>query len=218
MDTNLRVIEEALAAAAPGGRLLDLGCDDGSRTMLFAEAARAAHVSGVEVVAERADEARTRGIDARVSDLDERLPFEDETFDAIISNQVIEHVSDTDHFVAESRRVLKRGGLFVASTENLASWHNVAALALGWQPFALTNVTATRGGLGNPLAIHRDERPGGRSWQHVRVFSYRGLRELVEAHGFRDVRVRGSGYFPLPTAVGRREPRHATFLTVTGRT
>jgi SAM-dependent methyltransferase len=217
MDANLRVIEDALAVVPAGGRLLDLGCDDGSRTVAFARAARAEAASGVEVVPERAEEARSRGIDARVCDLDERLPFEDGTFDAVVSNQVIEHVVDTDHFVAESRRVLKPGGLLVASTENLASWHNVAALALGWQPFSLTNVTRTRAGLGNPLAIHRPERPGRRSWQHLRVFSYRGLRELVEAHGFRDVSVRGAGYFPFPASVGRLEPRHAAFVTVTGR-
>ena len=151
-------------------------------------------------------------------DLGERLPFEDGTFDAVVSNQVIEHVFDTDHFVAESHRVLKPGGLLVASTENLASWHNVAALALGWQPFSLSNVTRMRAGIGNPLAIHRADPAGPpRSLQHFRVFSYRRLRELVETHRFNDVSIRGAGYFPLRTSLGRLDPRHAAFVTVTGR-
>ena len=217
MDANLRAIEEALRLAPAGGRLLDLGCDDGLRTLAFAKAAHAAAASGVDLVPERVDQARSKGIDARVGDLDEVLPFDAETFDAVVSNQVIEHVVDTDHFVAESSRVLRPGGLFVVSTENLASWHNVAALALGWQPFSLTNVTQMRAGLGNPLALHRPRRPGPRSWEHRRVFSYRGLRELVEAHGFRDVRTRGAGYFPLPTRLGRVDPRHAVFLAVAAR-
>jgi SAM-dependent methyltransferase len=217
MEANVRVIQAALASAPPGGRLLDLGCDDGARTLIFARASRAAAVSGVDVVQERVEEARSRGVDAVVSDIGERLPYDDATFDAVVSNQVIEHVVDTDHFVAESRRVLKPNGILVTSTENLASWHNILALALGWQPFSLTNVTATRAGLGNPLAVHRDAPPGEPSWQHRRVFSYRGLRELIEAHGFTDVAVRGAGYFPLPAALARWEPRHAAFLTAIGR-
>lgn len=219
MEANLENIEASLAAVDAGGTLLDLGCDDGERTIRFASAARSSTTSGAEVVDARAELARLRGIDARVCDLGERLPFDDRSFDAVVSNQVIEHVADTDRFVAEARRVLRPGGLAVVSTENLASWHNVAALMLGWQPFSLTNVSDTGGGLGNPLALHRSEAPGGaaRSWQHQRVFAAHGLRELFEGHGFQNVRVVGAGYFPLPAAVGRRDPRHAAFITVTAR-
>jgi hypothetical protein len=45
-------------------------------------------------------------------------------------------------------------------------------------------------------------------------FSYLGLRELFESHGLSVRAVLGAGYFPLPAAVGRLEPRHAAFLTV----
>jgi SAM-dependent methyltransferase len=219
MQANLENIETALAGVEGGGALLDLGCDDGERTMRFVAAARAASASGAEVVEEQAEKARVRGIDARVCDLGESLPFDDASFHAVVSNQVIEHVPDTDRFVTEARRVLRPGGLAVVSTENLASWHNVAALTLGWQPFSLTNVSETGGGLGNPLAVHRAETPSGagRSWQHQRVFAARGLRELFEGHGFRNVRVLGAGYFPFPPALGRLDPRHAAFITVTGR-
>jgi SAM-dependent methyltransferase len=217
MDENLRVIESALASVAPVERLLDLGCDDGARTLGFVRAAQAGTVTGVDVVPERVDEARSRGIEGVVADLGERLPFDDGRFDAVVSNQVIEHVVDTDLFVAEARRVLRPGGLLVTSTENLASWHNVLALTLGWQPFTLTNVTSTRAGLGNPLAVHRSAAPGEPALQHRRAFSYRGLLELTEAHGLAGVRVLGAGYFPLPAVVARWEPRHAVFLTAIGR-
>ena len=108
------------------------------------------------------------------ADLNLRLPYDDGTFDVVCSNQVIEHLSDTDTFVAELHRVLRPGGFAVTSTENLASWHNVASLTLGWQPFSLTNVSRQGLGLGNPLAIHRAE--GWfevETWQHLRVFAYR---------------------------------------------
>jgi hypothetical protein len=99
----------------------------------------------------------------------------------------------------------------VVSTENLASWHNIGALILGWQPFSLTNVSYRS--LGNPLSLHRGKTWPWESWQHVRVFAYRGLRELFEAHGFMVEAVLGAGYFPLPSAFGRSDPRQAMFLT-----
>ena len=150
MDANLATIDAALAAVEPGGRLLDLGCDDGAKTLRFAAAARASAASGAEVVESQVGKARERGVDARVCDLGEPLPFEDASFDVVVSNQVIEHVPDIDRFVTEARRVLRPGGRVVVSTENLASWHNIAALVLGWQPFSLTNVSDTAGGRRDP--------------------------------------------------------------------
>jgi len=110
------------------------------------------------------------------------------------------------------------GGYAVVSTENLSSWHNVGALVLRWQQFSLTNVSARRMGLGNPLAVHRGEAweyPS--SWQHRRVFAYRGLVELFEAHGLAVETVRGSGYYPLPRRVAEWDPRHAAFLSLRAR-
>ncbi|MBA2642250.1 MAG: class I SAM-dependent methyltransferase [Actinobacteria bacterium] len=214
MALNLANVERALSAAPAHGSLLDLGCADGERTMTFARAARTASIHGVEVTTEHAEAARSRGIEVVESDLNAELPFADASFDVVVSNQVIEHLSDTDTFVREIRRVLRSGGLAVTSTENLASWHNLGALLLGWQPFSLTNVSTTRCGIGNPVALHRGEEPELRSWEHLRVFAYRGLRELFEAHGFTIRKVFGAGYYPLPARAGVWEPRHAAFLTV----
>ena len=214
MALNLENVEHALRLAPRDGRLIDLGCDDGARTRGFAAAARAREVHGVELAGSAAEAARSLGITVAEADLNEVLPFADASFDAVVSNQVIEHLTDTDVFVSEIERVLRPGGVAVVSTENLASWHNVAALALGWQPFSLGNVTSRRAGLGNPLAIHRGEDVGPGSWQHVKVFSYRGLRELFEAHGLTVRALTGAGYYPLPAVVGKVEPRHAAFLTI----
>ena len=110
--------------------------------------------------------------------------------------------------------MLKPGGRAITSTENLASWHNIAALAFGWQPFSLTNVSSTRLEIGNPLAIHRGENADRRTWQHVRVFAYRGFREAFEAHDFSVETIVGTGYYPLPHQLGRIDKRHAAFLTI----
>lgn len=44
-----------------------------------------------------------------------KLPFEDDTFDTVLSNQVLEHVPDVDHALSEVSRVLKPGGTFVCT-------------------------------------------------------------------------------------------------------
>jgi hypothetical protein len=65
------------------------------------------------------------------------------------------------------------------------------------------------------MAIHHGEAATNpKSWQHQRVFSYRGLREVFEVHSFKVVRLEGSGYFPLPSGMVILDPRHAAFLTV----
>ena len=139
-------------------------------------------------------------------------------FDVVTSNQVIEHLHNTDRFVSEAFRTLRPGGLLCVSTENLASWHNIASLLLGWQAFSLTNVSKYRPGLGNPLANWRNhDEPIEDGWLHQRLFSYRGLIELAESVGFTNVRIHGSGYYPLPTRFAHRHTRHAAFITVSGR-
>jgi uncharacterized membrane protein YkvA (DUF1232 family) len=198
-------------------RVLDLGCDDGAWTDVVRRkvAVPPSQVSGLELVPERGDLARARGFDVRVGDLDDRWPFEDRSFDLVHANQVIEHVKRLDHFVQETRRVLRAGGRAVVCTENLASWHNVAALAIGYQPFSLTNISARRP-LGNPLALHAGESSPLESWQHVRVLSLPALRDLFVAHGFAIEATWGAGYHPLPRRLASRvaalDPRHAHFI------
>ena len=46
------------------------------------------------------------------------LPFEDETFDYVVSFQVIEHIKRDRLFVEEVMRVLRPGGKFIVSTPN----------------------------------------------------------------------------------------------------
>ena len=49
---------------------------------------------------------------------DEALPFDDETFDVVISNHVIEHVADHQQHIDEVLRVLTPGGLIYFATPN----------------------------------------------------------------------------------------------------
>jgi SAM-dependent methyltransferase len=196
-------------------RVLDLGCWDGATTVVYLPPGATGF--GIEVSGAAARVAAGRGLRVVRGDLDRGLPLRSASFDLVTSNQVFEHVADTDQFMAEAHRVLRPGGRLLVSTENLASWHNIAALTLGWQAFSLTNVSRYRPGVGNPLANLRHAEPLDAGWQHLRIFSYRGLKELAEAVGFVDVTVTAAGYYPLPRRLARRDPRHGAFITVSGR-
>lgn len=217
-EENRRVILAAIEPR-PGGVLLDLGCADGAVTERIARQAQVARVVGVELIAHLADAARERGMEVVGADLNGRLPFADASFDVIHSNQVIEHLWNTDNFLREIRRLLRPDGYAVVSTNNLASWHNVASLAMGWQPPPCHPSDELI--VGNPVGV-MEGAPGARGQMHLRVFTGRALAGVARHHGLRPDLQRTAGYYPLPIAaarvINRLDPRHGAFLVQRYRT
>jgi len=204
----------SLAAKNPEAVLLDMGCDEGTWTKTFASSIGTVKITGVEVVEARLKTAEAKGIHGVLANLDGKLPLANQSFDVIHANQVIEHVSSIDNFAQEIHRLLKPGGYAIVSTENASSWCNVFAVALGWQMFSLTNLSARGAGLGNPFALHRGQKVDLSTWTHKTIFSFRGLIEFFEAHGFKVEKILGAGYFPMPTIIARWDKRHAHFITI----
>jgi SAM-dependent methyltransferase len=215
-DENRRVILELVASGPRRERLLDLGCFNGAFTVDLGRAARATSLVGVEWLGSHAASARARGVEVKERDLNERLPFERGSFDLVHANQVIEHLRSTDQFLRELGRICAPTGRIVLSTNNLASWHNVGALAFGLQPFPAHVSDEVH--VGNPLDPRSGSRHADIGQTHLRVFTTRALRELAAVHGLRVTATRVNGYYPLPPAAARRavrlDPLHAAFIVL----
>jgi len=194
--------------------LLDLGCDDGVLTKKLAKKIGTNKMYGVDVVDERIKLAKRNKIIVKKFDLNEQFDFEDNFFDVIHANQVIEHLFNTDNFLYEVNRVLKKDGYAIISTENASSWCNIFASIMGWQIFSLTNFSSRKASIGNPFSLHKDNNNEFISWNHVRVYNIRGLIEYVELFGFKVEQVKGAGYFPLPSNFGNIDTTHSHFITL----
>ena len=102
----------------------------------------------------------------------EFLPFRDRTFDLVIANHVIEHVSDQEAFLTGIRRVLKGDGLCYLATPNkygLFEPHYRVPL-LSWLP--------------KPLADGLVRRVGRGPFYQVQPLSRTNLRRLTRTAGF----------------------------------
>lgn len=104
-----------------GARVLDLGCAGGF--MAEAMAQRGARVTGIDPAA---DAIAAAAVHAKVGGLaitydvgsGEALPYGDESFDAVVCVDVLEHVTDLRRVLAEVSRVLRPDGLFLFDTIN----------------------------------------------------------------------------------------------------
>ena len=107
-----------LAARLARGRdVLDAACGEGYGSAMLA-AADAASVVGIDIDPAAVAHARgAHGIDVREGDVAE-LPFDDATFDLVVSFETIEHVAEPELALDEFRRVLSPGGILVVSTPN----------------------------------------------------------------------------------------------------
>jgi SAM-dependent methyltransferase len=92
------------------GRLLDVGCGTGAQTVAFRDAGW--KVTGVDASEDMLRRARDRGLDVLRADT-ASLPFEDNSFDAVVSLWTHTDVDDFAAALREVARVLRVGGPFV---------------------------------------------------------------------------------------------------------
>ena len=111
LPAGLERLAPALAVPADG-RVLDYGCADVPYRRFFAS--EADYVTA-DLPGNPQASVETRD--------DGSLPCEDESFDAVVSTQVLEHVDDPALYLSECRRVLRPGGRLLLSTHGMMLYH-----------------------------------------------------------------------------------------------
>lgn len=214
-DLDIQNIYTAIRLTGPHRSLLDVGCWDGERTIHWAKVSKAKKIYGIEPVKSAAGLARSKGIKTYIMPADKiKWLIPDNSIDCIVSNQVIEHLTDLDRFFTESVRVLAPGGVIITSTNNLSSLHNIVSIIMGWAPFDLANSSYHSSSIGNPFSLHKnDEKCVESTWTHKCVYTAYWLNRWQMLYGLKPVKTLGAGLYPFPAGLGKVFPRYAAFIT-----
>lgn len=163
-------VDPALLPVAEGDVLLDVGCGEGRHALGLTRSVPQLRVWAVDLDVQSLNtahqryresfqgEVRKQGDSCRFARTDmQKLPFADGVFDLVICSEVLEHLVDCQPALDEIARVLKPGGIFVASVPRFVpEW-------ICWQ-----------------LSREYPRQPGG----HVRIYTTSELKRLVIATGF----------------------------------
>lgn len=110
---------ESLIGDVKGVCALDLGCGSGTYSVWLA--GRGAQITGLDISATMLSLARNRAREADaqtdfcIGDINKPLPFDDETFDLVMTATALHYVGDLKTLMQEVARVMKRGAMFIAS-------------------------------------------------------------------------------------------------------
>ncbi len=102
-----RVIEEV------NGRVLDIGCADGTFSKVLLEKSKADKLIGIDVLETSVNWARRHWKNPKMKFLvgdAHNLKFPKNNFDAVFIMEVLEHVADPKLVLKETKRVLTKGG------------------------------------------------------------------------------------------------------------
>lgn len=111
--------EFARQQIAPSSVVLDLGCGEGYGTSLLSRHVR--NIIGLDVDDDTVTHAALHygSSDCAFQVYDGlTIPYDENTFDAVVSFQVIEHTQDDRRYLAEVSRTLKPHGVFILTTPN----------------------------------------------------------------------------------------------------
>ena len=108
-------------AVQKGERVLDIGCRDGSVSFMIQ--AMGAKVTGIDILQDRLDLARAKGIDAQLQDAE--TMFFDNEFDAAFSHASLHWMRRPGTVISRAYDALKQGGRFVGSFSGAGNASNV---------------------------------------------------------------------------------------------
>jgi SAM-dependent methyltransferase len=169
-----------------GSRILDAPCGDGSLAATLRGTGYDAY--GIDINGSGLDQLGPAYHDVN---LNARLPFADESFEAVLSIEGIEHLENRASYLRELNRVLKHNGLLILTTPNIVSLRSRVRFA-GSGFFH---------GDSRPL---RETQPG--PFHHIGLGTLPDLRYLLHTSGFRLMRVGHTHIKPVSLLYGWMVP------------
>jgi trans-aconitate methyltransferase len=192
------VIEEMVARLAGVHVVCDLGVGLGQDLGVVRQRFPEAQLVGIDCGAIHQRHLAHQGIVLRLLDLERAaLPFEDDSVDLIIANQVFEHLKELFWLSHQVARTLRLGGALIIGVPNIAALHNRLTFLFGRQPSQMKAYSA-----------------------HIRGFTASELPRFFAIcwpGGFHVELWRGAQFYPFPPLIARVLARwwpslaHATF-------
>lgn len=176
------VVEKLLLEDKTCKKVLDIPCGAGAFTHRLLTKGIEVHSSDIENIM------MIENRNFMKADMNQTLPYEDSTFDAIVCIDGIEHIERPFDFIRECYRVLRHGGKLIISTPN------IHALRSRWRWF----LTGHHNKCKTPL----DEK-NVNPLHHINMTSYTEIRYMLHTNGLNiekltTNRVKLISYFYLP--------------------
>lgn len=137
---NLQTNLEFLALTdllKPQDRILEIGCGIG--TVVHELSGRGYEITGIDISGEAIAYGRKKYGDIHLEvQAAETLPYDDESFDVVLSFDLFEHIARIDEHVSEAARVLRPGGHYLFQTPNKFSnavFETLWTRSLAWRRY-----------------------------------------------------------------------------------
>lgn len=163
-----------LSHVGAGQRVLDLGCGEGHFAQALLAAGATVTAADVASVPLRRAQRRVAGLAVCLLPCAPPWPLPEAAFDAVWAGEVAEHVNDTSAWLSETRRVLRSGGRLLMSTPDHGP---LSSAAMALRPHLFDR--------------HFDPRS-----EHLRFYTRRTLRALLDDFAFEAIAIRAMGGVP----------------------
>lgn len=181
LDNLFRIFDKNISTYNPDN-LLDIGCHDGDKTIQTANYFKIDmhNIYGVDSDDRRISTCKNI-FNAHKIDLEsEDLPYEENMFDLVVCNQVLEHLKNYRKVIDDMIRITRKKGYIVLGIPNLAHLINRIYLVFGIQP----------------MCIHIDG-------PHVRGFTHKSFVDLLSSLDRAElIDFTGTTMYPLPSIIG----------------
>jgi SAM-dependent methyltransferase len=147
--------------------MLDIGCGLGTYVRRFGDFTPYAY--GMDIDRGRCEEGARNGVKGLVVGVGEALPFADNSFDGVLLNEVIEHVTSDRETLRESLRVTKPGGKVLIFAPNRFYPFETHGVYLG-KRYVFGNI---------PLVNYLPDPARNRLVPHARAYTQAGLKRIT---------------------------------------